>query len=43
MICERGGCPGCGSNHPHPGYAFLMLAVFLALFVVARYFGFAGR
>ncbi len=43
MICERGGCPGSGGNQPHPAYAFLMLAVFVALFALARHFGLAGR
>jgi len=43
MICERGGCPGSGGNQPSPVYPFLMLVVFVALFAVARHFGWVGH
>jgi len=43
MICERGGCPGGGGNQPDAAYGFLMVAVFVGLFALARYFGLVGR
>jgi hypothetical protein len=40
MICERGGCPGSNGKDPHPVYAVILMLPLVALFMIAKYFGF---